>query len=68
MNIPLHSYALLRRDEFDDNTVSCVFASDYLKKNTESLKNAVDNDVFSATPNTDGIYAIVDLYPEVSHE
>ena len=68
MNIPMHSYALLRRDEFDDNTVSCVFASDYLKKNTESLKNAVGNDVFSATPNTDGIYAIVDLYPEVSHE
>ena len=60
MNIPFHSYAILRRDEFDDNMVSCVFASEYLKKNNQSLKNAIDNDMFSATPNTDNVYAIRD--------
>ena len=60
MNLPLHSFAFLRRDEFDDNAVSCVFASDYIKKNTQSLKNAVENDLFSAAPDTDRIYRILD--------
>lgn len=33
MNLPFHSFAFLRRDEFDDNKVSCIYASDYLKRN-----------------------------------
>ena len=60
MNIPFHSYAFLRRDEFNDNAVSCVFASDYIKKNTQSLKNAVENDLFLAAPDTDRIFGIFD--------
>lgn len=59
MNLPFHSYAFLRRDEFDENTVSCIFASDYLKKNTQSLKNAVENDLFLVAPNTDRIFGII---------
>ncbi len=58
MNIPKHSFAFLRRDETDNNHISCVFASDYLKKNTLSVKNAVENDVFSSAPDLSGIYKL----------
>ena len=64
MNIPFHSYAFLRRDEYDENRVTSVFASDYLKKNNVSLKNAVENDLFSTNPDTDDIYRISDLFEE----
>lgn len=61
MNIPKHSFAFLRRDVSCDNHISCVFASEYLKKNTESLKNAVENDVFSSAPDLSGIYQLKDI-------
>ena len=47
MNLPLHSFAFLSRDDSPDHYVSCVFASEYLKKNNVSLRNAVENDLFS---------------------
>ena len=59
MDLPIHSYAFLRRDEYD-NTVSCSFASDYLQKNTASLRNAVANDLFSSSPVTDDVFHLVD--------
>ena len=61
MDIPKHSFAFLRRDGMDENHISCVFASEYLKKNTDSLKNAVENDVFSASPDISGIYRLKDI-------
>ena len=61
MDLPKHSYAFLRRDELDDNRISCVYASAYLKKNTDSLKNAVENDLFSSAPNVDQIFSIKDI-------
>lgn len=61
MNIPKHSFAFLRRDETDNNHISCVFASEYLKKNTLSVKNAVENDVFSSAPDLSGIYKLREL-------
>ncbi len=64
MDLPFHSFAFLRRDEFDENKVSCVYASDYLKKNNQSLKNAVENDVFSTSPDTDSIYRLNDILME----
>lgn len=64
MNLPFHSFAFLRRDEFDDNKVSCVYASDYLKRNNQSLKNAVENDVFLTTPNTDSIFRLNEIFQE----
>ena len=59
MDFPKHSFAFLRRDEM--NRISCVYASDYLKKNTESLKNAVENDLFSASPDVKGIFDLAEL-------
>ena len=55
MDLPKHSFAFLRRD-YETNDISCVFASDYLKKNTDSLRNAVENDLFSAAPDVARIY------------
>ena len=52
MDLPKHSFAFMRRDELDENRISCVYASAYLKKNTDSLKNAVENDLFSSAPRT----------------
>lgn len=58
MALPKHSYAFLRRDELSAENISCVYASDYAKKNTAVLKNMVENDVFSSTPDTSGILAL----------
>ena len=59
MNLPKHTYAFLVRDPFAENHITCVFASDYLKKSTDSLKNAVENDLFSSSPDTDSIYDLI---------
>lgn len=61
MDIPKHSFAFLRRDDNNDNHISCVYASEYLKKNTDSVRNAVENDVFSSSPDITGIYKIRDI-------
>ena len=60
MDLPKHSFAFMRRDELDENRISCIYASAYLKKNTDSLKNAVENDLFSSAPNVDQILGIKD--------
>ena len=64
MTLPFPSYAFLRRDAYDGNKVNCVYASDYLKKNNVSLKNAVENDLFGTNPDTDPIYNIGDIFRE----
>ena len=64
MNLPFHSFAFLRRDETNDNKVTCVYASDYLKKNNQSLTNAVENDVFSASPDVDSIFNLDKVFQE----
>lgn len=63
MNLPFHSFAFLRREDFEDR-VTCIYASDYLKKNNQSLKNAVENDVFSTSPDTDSIYNLGKVFRE----
>lgn len=60
MDLPKHSFAFMRRDELAENKISCIYASAYLKKNTDSLKNAVENDLFSSAPNVDQILGIKD--------
>lgn len=61
MNLPFHTFAFLRRNNYDANDICCVYASDYLKKNNQSLKNAVDNDLFLTEPNTDSIFNIAEM-------
>ena len=51
MNLPKHSYVFLRK-HLEDSVyqVSAVSASDVLKRNTASLRCAVENDVFASLP------------------
>lgn len=51
LNLPKHSYMFLRKQlENDIYTVSAISASDVLKRNTDSIRNAVENDVFASLP------------------
>lgn len=61
MDFPTHSYAFMRRDGFDENSISCVYASEYIKKNDVSLKSAVENDLFSANPDVTEIFNILHM-------
>lgn len=60
MNLPFHSFMFLRRDDSPDHQISCVSASDFLQKNNVSLRNAVENDLFSTAPSTMDILRFVD--------
>lgn len=60
--LPKHAFVFLKKDIYDEDTpIKCVSASDYLKRNTDSLRNAVENDLFSVSPNLDLIYEIEDI-------
>lgn len=51
LNLPKHSYVFLRK-HLEDGAykVSAISASEVLKRNTDSLRNAVENDVFASLP------------------
>ena len=62
MSLPKHSFTFLRKDlSNSDCPIESIDASSLLKRNTDSLKNAVENDLFSCAPAVDLIYAIADL-------
>lgn len=48
LNVPKHTFAFLRR-EYDESP-SVVFADSMLKRNTDSVKCAFENDVFNSAP------------------
>ncbi len=51
LNLPKHSYMFLRKKVEDGECkVSAVSASEILKRNTDSIRNAVENDVFGSLP------------------
>lgn len=61
LNLPKHAFTFLRKDIDDpDCPITCIEASSLLKRSTDSLKNAVDNDLFSCAPAVDLIYAIAE--------
>lgn len=51
LNLPKHSYTFLRK-QLEDSAykVSAISASEVLKRNTDSIRNAVENDVFASLP------------------
>ncbi len=51
LNLPKHTFAFMKK-EIEDGVynVSVTFASDMLKRNTDSVKCAMENDVFGALP------------------
>ena len=51
LNLPKHTFAFLKKEvEEDEYRVSVTFASDILKRNTDSVKCAMENDVFGSLP------------------
>ena len=60
--LPKHSYTFLKKEMYDNEQfIKCVYASDYLKRSTDSLRRAVDNDLFSITPNMELVYKIAEI-------
>ncbi len=60
MDLPKHSFIFLKKDMMQtDAPIQCLSASDYLKRNTDSLRKAVENDLFSIAPNTEEIYDLL---------
>lgn len=56
MTLPKHSFVFLKKEKIDDRfAVRCVYADTYLKRNTDSLRKAVENDLFSIAPNVSRI-------------
>ena len=51
LNLPKHSFAFLRKVAEDgDYHINVTYASDILKRNTDSVRNAVENDMFKSLP------------------
>ena len=51
LNLPKHTYAFLRKkEESGAFKTTVMYASDILKRNTDSIRCAVQNDVFSSLP------------------
>ena len=62
MQLPKHTFSFLKKDVHNPNKfVQCVNASDYLKRGTDSLKNAVENDLFCIAPDLNKIYNLSKL-------
>ena len=62
MRLPKHSFTFLKKDVSDnEEPIKCVYASDYLKRNTDSLKSAVENDLFCIAPELNELYKIDEL-------
>lgn len=62
LNIPKHSYAFFKKNAYDFNQpIEIISASSYLKKQDDSLRNAVENDLFSIAPDDSKILEIMNL-------
>ncbi|SES43142.1 ATPase/GTPase, AAA15 family [Butyrivibrio fibrisolvens] len=62
MNLPKHSFLFMKKSQYDDESyIECISASSLLKRNTDSLKKAVENDLFGTAPSTELIYEIEEL-------
>lgn len=63
MPLPKHTFSFMRKDEYTQY-IECIDASSILKRNTDSLRNAAENDVFSSVPNTELIFDLEDICTE----
>lgn len=62
MDFPKHSYNFLRKEIYGEECViSVVNAGEYVKKNRDSVKNAVQNDLFSSAPMLEKVFALADI-------
>lgn len=65
LNLPKHSFAFLRKSREDGETnVMVAFASDILKRNTDSIRCAYENDMFASLPD-ETLLVSLDGYAEI---
>lgn len=55
---PKHSFTFLKKE---NSQIKVIYPSDYLKKNDRAMRNAIRNDIFEISPDTDSIHSLVDL-------
>lgn len=56
---PKHTFLFLKRNPVNlGEPITVICASDYLKRNTDSLSSAVENDLFAITPDVQSILAL----------
>ena len=62
LDLPKHTFSFFKKNAADDeNPIRLLSASEYMKKESDSLRNAVENDLFSVLPDETYIYKILDL-------
>lgn len=61
MDLPKHAYLFMKKNPDNNYEISCINAADLLKRNTDSLRKAVENDLFSSLPSVDLIYELESL-------
>lgn len=58
MDLPKHSFYFMKKENIDgDISISCEAASSELKS-TDSVRNAIDNDVFMVSPRVERLYEL----------
>lgn len=58
--LPKHTFIFMKKDIYDEECpIKCISADEMLKRNTDSLKSAVENDLFCAAPSVDQVYDIL---------
>ena len=66
LDLPKHTFSFFKKDKNDLNApIKLISASDFLKKQTDSLRNAVENDLFATAPDDTNIYKILDIKESV---
>lgn len=62
INFPKHSFNFLRKEIYDgESYITVINAGDYIKKNRDSVKMAVQNDLFSSAPMLEKIFELADF-------
>lgn len=62
LDLPKHTYSFFRKNALNDQMpIELICASEYIKKQDTSLRNAVENDLFSTAPDDSEIYRILDM-------
>ncbi len=65
MDLPKHTYTFLRKDITNkEYPITCIEASSLLKRCSDSLRNAVENDSFSTVPALELIYDLMNSNEE----
>ena len=60
--LPKHSFLFMKKDSnAPEHPITCISASAFLKRNTDSVRKAVENDLLSVAPSTDLIFELVEM-------